>query len=125
MEEAILLVLHELNGRLTGTKPDTAKFETPANTRLRHVLLSAFDPETSEEIRDGLKEHHVDLEDPFWAKAYYGEYIICLLRILESVQNLTKQMGSNGYFTFLESFMGDKVEDNLSLNRTVAIPVFD
>lgn len=41
---------------------------------------------------------------------YYKVPVMCLLRIKESVDTWEKQAGSNGYFEFIEQYMGAEIK---------------
>ena len=105
--EAIPLALLRIKSYLTCEEINVARFQSTDNERLVHALLMAFDPFTNEDIR-GVLEHEkiIDLTDIDRLKAFYHEPIICMLRIKDSVDVWEKQMGSDGYFTFMEEYMG-------------------
>ena len=42
-------------------------------------------------------------------KEYYKFPVMCLLRIKDSIDLWEKQSGSNGYFDFVENYMGDEI----------------
>ena len=41
---------------------------------------------------------------------YYTVPVMCLLRIKDSIDLWEKRGGSNGYFQFIEEYMGDKIK---------------
>ena len=54
-------------------------------------------------------------------KNYYKLPVMCLLRIKESVDTWEKQSGANGYFDFIERYMGSQIkgtEMNFSILST-------
>ena len=75
----------------------------------------AFDPFTNEEIREGLGQ--MDAEH---LHEYYKEPVMCLLRIKDSVDIWEKRGGSNGYFDFIEQYMGAQINDD-KMNFSVMI----
>jgi len=108
LKEAIALVLFDIKSKYTGEEFALDNFRNEDNERLEHAILMAFDPFTNEELRAQIpKEWNLDLSDPKTLHALYEEPVICLLRIKESVDTWGKKMGSNGYFEFAESFMGE------------------
>lgn len=109
--EAIALALFDVKARYTGEAIDLDKFRDEDNARLEKALLMAFEPFTNEEIRTALKEHsETEPDDPDSLRDYYAEPIRCMLRIKESVDIWEKQLGADGYFTFLENTIGMGVE---------------
>ena len=45
-------------------------------------------------------------------KEYYKFPVMCLLRIKESIDTWEKRSGADGYFDFIEGYMGDQVNGN-------------
>lgn len=43
-------------------------------------------------------------------KNYYKLPVMCLLRIKNSIDAWEKQSGANGYFDFIESYMGSQIK---------------
>lgn len=52
---------------------------------------------------------------------YYKEPIICLLRIKDSVEHWIKRSGSDGYFKFLEEWLGSKVAGDNQMNYSIYV----
>ena len=106
LREAIALVLFDIKSCYTGEKYDLKSFRNKDNEKLEKALLMAFDPFTNEEIQKVIgKEMDVrELHD------YYKVPVMCLLRIKESVDTWEKQAGSNGYFEFIEQYMGAEIK---------------
>ena len=98
LREAIALVLFDIKSCYTGEKYDLKSFRNKDNEKLEKALLMAFDPFTNEEM--DLRELH----------DYYKVPVMCLLRIKESVDTWEKQAGSNGYFEFIEQYMGAEIK---------------
>lgn len=122
LEEAILLAMHDVEGRITGERKDTVDYENKENMKLKEALMASFDPFTNEEIRTILeKDRGIELNDKNELSAYYKEPVICMLRIKDSVETWLKRNGSNGYFTFLEDWMGIKIPNDDIMNYSIVI----
>ena len=122
LKEAICLVFHRVNGYLNGTQEDVSKYENPENLRLRDALLQAFDPFTNEEIKGVVTDKgNMDLQDISSLEEYYKEPVQCIGRIYESIELWEKQSGSNGYFIFLENWMGSKVPNDDKMNYSIKL----
>ena len=122
LREAIFITLHQIDSYLTGKKADTGNFENEDNIRLKNALLYVFDPFSNEEVKDILTEKsELDLEDSEQMESYFQEPIQCILRILDSVDHWEKRSGSNGYFEFIESWIGEKVPRDDKLNFAILI----
>jgi len=120
LKEAILLVFHRINGYLKGEQDDVSRFESPENLRLRDALLMAFDPFTNEEVKDVLSaEGLIDLQNTAELQNYFKEPVQCIRRIYDSVEHWEKRSGSNGYFDFVEGWMGSKIEHDDKMNYTI------
>ena len=110
LREAIALVLFDVKERCTGEIINTDSFRDDDNQRLERALLMAFDPFTSQEVKEVItSQTAIDLSDHDQLHAYYVEPVSCLLRIKESIDTWVKQNGSDGYFDFIEQFMGSKI----------------
>lgn len=110
LREAIALVLFDIKARYTGEEINPDHFRNEDNIRLEQALLMAFDPFTNEEVRGVIAENEKgNLEDPGFLRSYYAEPVICLLRIKDSIDSWEKRMGANGYFDFIESYMGAEI----------------
>jgi len=69
-----------------------------------------FDPYTNAEIEAVFKEHLQEGEfTQEMLKDHYKLSVTCLLRIKDSIDLWEKRSGSNGYFQFIEEYMGDKI----------------
>ena len=111
LSEAIALVLFGIKERYTGQIFNTDSFRNEHNNRLEIALLMAFDPFTNEEIKELITSQiNIDLTNLDELRDYYVEPIQCLLRIKDSIDNWLKHNGSNGYFDFIEQFMGSKIQ---------------
>lgn len=115
LREAIGLVLYDIKSRITGEKADTNRFRDADNERLEKALLMSFDPFTNEAIREVLgRKEPQDLQE------YYKEAVMCLLRIKESIDVWEKRGGPNGYFNFIEQYMGAQINDD-KMNFSVIV----
>ena len=122
LKEAILLALHWIDGSLAGKPKDLKQFENEDNIRLRDALLMAFDPSVNAEINDILcLQNGQNLKDGETMGNYYKEPVQCILRILESVEHWEKIYGSNGYFRFLEGWMGSKIPADDKMDYSVLV----
>ena len=110
MKEAIALVLFDIKSRCTGENFDTGNFRNVDNERLETALLMAFDPYTNSEIKELLisrgRQHELDLKK---MQQYYKIPVMCLLRIKASIDTWEKNAGTNGYFDFIEGYMGTSI----------------
>ena len=71
----------------------------------------ACDPYTNAEIKAVLREHLQEGEfTQEMLRDYYTVPVMCLLRIKDSIDLWKKRGGSNGYFQFIEEYMGDKIK---------------
>lgn len=105
LREAIALVLFDIKSRYTKEAYDVANFRNEDNERLEKALLMAFDPFTNEEIKEVIE----DQADETQLREYYKIPIMCLLRIKESIDIWEKRSGSDGYFLFIEDYMGSQI----------------
>ena len=111
MREAIALVLFDIKEKYTDEKIDTGKFRNEDNERLEKALLMAFDPYTNAEVMDVLEQQGIiDGDSKDGLKEYYTIPVMCLLRIKDSIDTWEKRSGSNGYFDFIEGFMGSQIK---------------
>ena len=114
--------MFDIKEKYTGKKGDTDKFRNEDNERLEKALLMAFDPYTNREIMELLKQHlQTDELTQEMLKNYYKLPVMCLLRIKDSVDTWEKHSGVNGYFDFIESYMGSQIngtEMNFSILST-------
>ena len=110
MKAAIALVLFDIKSRCTGESFDTGNFRNEDNERLETALLMAFDPYTNSEIKELLisrgRQHELDLKK---MQQYYKIPVMCLLRIKASIDTWEKNAGTNGYFDFIEGYMGTSI----------------
>lgn len=113
LREAIALVLFDIKGNYSREKYDTDNFRNKENGRLEKALLMAFDPYTNNEIMELLKEKlQMDMLFQEQVKEYYKFPVMCLLRIKESIDTWEKRSGSDGYFDFIEGYMGKEIKGN-------------
>ena len=111
-----------IDGYINGCEYDLSKFRTPANEPLVKALLMSFDPFINEELHEALKNEY-DWRSPEVLRSYFIKPIQCMLRIEESIQLWTKRNGSDGYFIFLEEFIGHMVPQDTKMNFTANLPV--
>lgn len=104
LREAIGLVLFDIKDRLDGGNSDTDNIRNEDNERLEKALLIAFDPFFDAESQTPPGE--MDAEE---LHEYYREPVMCLLRIKDSIDLWEKNRGSDGYFDFLEGYMGAEI----------------
>ena len=110
LREAIALALFDVKVNYSGEEYDTGKFRNRENEMLERALLMSFDPYTNHEIMELLKEQfHVDMLSQEQVKEYYKFPVMCLLRIKESIDTWEKRSGSDGYFDFIEGYMGREI----------------
>ena len=122
LREAIALVLFDVKERCTGEIINTDSFRDDDNQRLERALLMAFDPFTSQEVKEVItSQTTIDLSDHDQLHAYYVEPVRCLLRIKESIDTWVKQNGSDGYFDFIEQFMGSEIHGD-EMNFSILTP---
>ena len=122
LREAIALVLFDVKERCTGESINTASFRDEDNQRLELALLMAFDPFTNQEVKEVItSQTTIDLSDHDQLHAYYVEPVSCLLRIKESIDTWVKQNGSDGYFDFIEQFMGSEIHGD-EMNFSILTP---
>ena len=122
LREAIFLALHRVDGYLLNAQKDCRRFENENNLRLRDALLMSFDPFFNEEISDVLSsEVKIDLGDKKAVESYFRDPVRCVLRILDSVDLWDRRRGSDGYFLFLEEWIGKKVEHDEKMDFAVLV----
>ncbi|MDC7288173.1 hypothetical protein NXH76_10185 [Blautia schinkii] len=111
LREAIALVLFDIKSRYSGESIDVEKFRNADNERLEKALLMAFDPFTNDEIMEILSPEIQEAENDKEALyQYYKLPIMCLLRIKDSIDLWEKNSGANGYFDFIEGYMGAEIQ---------------
>jgi hypothetical protein len=113
LREAIALALFDIKERYSGDKINLDSFRDDDNARLEEAVLMAFDPFTNEEVKEIISSQStLDITNKTMLHDYYAEPIRCLLRIKDSIDTWEKQMGSNGYFDYIEQFMGAEIKGN-------------
>lgn len=122
LREAIALILFDIKERCTGEKADTGKFRNEDNEKLEKALLMAFDPYTNAEVMELLKQQEKTEElSREMLKNYYKLPVMCLLRVKDSIDTWEKRSGANGYFEFIESYMGSQIKGS-EMNFTLMSP---
>ena len=122
LREAIALALFDIKENCTGEKADTGKFRNEDNEKLEKALLMAFDPYTNADVMELLKQQ-TEAEEftQEMLKSYYKLPVMCLLRIKDSIDTWEKQSGADGYFNFIESYMGSQIKGT-EMNFTIMSP---
>jgi len=111
LREAIALVLFDIKEKYTGEVADTEKFRNEDNEKLEKALLMAFDPYTNVDVMKVLKKQaRIDELTRDMLKNYYKIPVMCLLRIKDSIDTWEKRSGADGYFDFIESYMGNQIK---------------
>lgn len=119
LREAIALVLFDIKEKCTGEEADTGKFRNKDNEKLEKALLIAFDPYTNAEVMEILKQKTKTEElSQEMLKSYYKLPVMCLLRIKDSIDTWEKRSGADGYFNFIESYMGSQIKGT-EMNFTI------
>lgn len=122
LREAIALALFDIKEKYTGEKVDIKKFRNDDNEKLEKALLMAFDPYTNVEVMEHLKQIvKTDVFTQEMLKDYYKIPVMCLLRIKDSIDTWEKRSGADGYFDFIESYIGGQIEGS-KMNFSVMIP---
>lgn len=113
MREAVALALFSIQDKYTGATTDTSQFRNEDNERLEKAILMAFDPFTNEQV-SCLFSEQLDGQEPTKEilKEYYKHACRCLVKIADSVSLFIENLGSDGYFQFMETHIGSKVTDN-------------
>ncbi len=89
---------------------------------LKEALMESFDPFTNEEIKNILEtDRKMDLSNKDVLNDYYKEPVKCMLRIKDSVEVWLKRNGCNGYFVFLENWMGQEIPKDDKMNYSIYI----
>lgn len=107
------MVLFDIKMRYSGENIDIEKFRNNDNEKLEKALLMAFDPFTNQDVMS-LFEMQNKGEKPSREQLYqhYKIPVMCLLRIKESIDTWEKKSGPDGYFKFIEGYMGDNIRGN-------------
>lgn len=110
LKEAIALVLFDIKMRYSGENIDTEKFRNDDNEKLERALLMAFDPFTNKDVMKHLEVQNENAElSQEQLHQYYKIPVMCLLRIKDSIDTWEKRAGANGYFDFIEGYMGKEI----------------
>lgn len=118
--EAIHICLLTIDGYLNNFEYDFSIVQTEENTPFVTGLLMSFDPFTNPAIHS-VVENSYDLKSPEDLRVYFKEPVLCLLRIEKSIETWSKEMGSSGYFRFLEGQIGELVKKDLEMNYSVML----
>ena len=122
LREAIALALFNIRDRCRGEKTDTGEFRNEDNEKLEKALLMAFDPYTNVEVMEIFKQQ-IKTEEftQKMLKSYYKLPVMCLLRIKDSIDTWEKRSGADGYFDFIEGYMGSQIKGS-EMNFTLMSP---
>lgn len=111
LREAIALVLFDIRERCMGDKAGIGQFRNEDNEKLENALLMAFDPYTNAEVMEHLKrQERIEGLSQEMLKSYYKLPVMCLLRIKDSIDTWEKRSGADGYFDFIENYMGSQIK---------------
>lgn len=122
LREAVALALFDIKGKCSGEVIDTERFRNEDNEKLEKALLMAFDPYTNVEIMELFKRQNKTEElTQDKLKNYYKLPVMCLLRIKDSIDIWEKRSGANGYFDFIESYMGSQIKGT-EMNFSIMSP---
>lgn len=125
LREAIAIVLFDIKEKCTGEKADISKFRNEDNERLERALLMAFDPFTNTEIMEIIKQQaKTETLTSEMLESYYKLPVMCLLRIKDSIDIWEKRSGADGYFSFIESYMGSQI-NGTEMNFTIMSEDFE
>ena len=116
--EAIKICLFKIEGYLNGWEYDFGQYLTDDNKEYVDAILYSVDPFSNEEIA-GIISQWYDMNSKEDIREYFSLPVKCLIRIEESIQTWTNERGASGYFDFLESHLGVKIDDE-KLNYTIA-----
>jgi len=118
--EAIKICFFIIDGYISNCEYDLSEYKTPENEPLVKAILMAFDPFTNENVREVLDDES-DMHSLDDLREYFTRPIQCLLRIEESVKLWTKRNGSDGYFNFIEVFMGHLIPHDETMDFSVMV----
>ena len=63
----------------------------------------------------------MDFSDDRTLEEYMKEPVLCVMRILDSVDHWEKRVGIDGYFDFIENWMGDKIPQNDEMDYSIMV----
>ncbi|MDO4521255.1 MAG: hypothetical protein Q4B44_06400 [Erysipelotrichaceae bacterium] len=121
-KEAVMLALHRIEAIVTGEEKDLSAFENPENKLLFNAIMYAIDPLASEKGKERFSQAGGDEAKLKDLEYLHDMYIVpsrCLMRIAESIDMWTKNMGPDGYFNFMEGNMGSHVSDEMNVCFTL------
>lgn len=111
LREAIGLALFDAKMRYSGESIDTEKFRNEDNEKLEKALLMAFDPFVNNELMEVFElQYEGGKASPEQLYQYYKLPVMCLLRIKDSIDIWEKNAGADGYFEFIEGYMGAEIQ---------------
>jgi len=116
-DEAIEMALLTVDGYLQQIEYDFDRFAAPENQIFLQGLLISCDPYINQELREVVMTN----DTAFDAKEYFRLPIQCLLRIEKSIDLWNEDLGSNGYFMFIEGELGYLVEQDDKMNFSVLV----
>lgn len=84
---------------------------TPGISVIKQPPAEGSDPYTNAEVMELLKQETKAEElSQEMMKSYYKLPVMCLLRIKDSIDTWEKRSGADGYFDFIESYMGSQIK---------------
>lgn len=102
--EILRLVLYDIKGIAEKEEYDCTKWEEECYRSCADSIESLFLPEKNSELEADLKKQTV-LNDDYFELARK-----VIVRIHESVERWTKEMGPNGYFNFIGQYIGTEIK---------------
>ena len=130
LEGAIYLLLHKINGYIEGHEVDVSDFETDDNKLYFDALSHACDPFYNKDIMESLHQitsgfpedpYNVNDDEKAMVEDYFELPVLCLLRIIDTIVKMSKY-GSEGYFEFMDYFIGAKIPHDSKMDFAVQIP---
>lgn len=113
--EAIHMCLLKIDGYINGIDYDFSRFITDENKAFLEGLLVSFDPFTNRDVLD-IASQTYDLNSSERLKEFFETPVKCLLRIEKSIELWTGELGTNGYFKFIEDQIGHLVGKDEKMN---------
>jgi hypothetical protein len=107
-DEAICICLLTIDGYINQIEYDLDPYLSKANEPFVTAMLYSFDPFSNDSIKK-FAEETCDLTTKEGMRDYFELLVKCLLRIQDSIEMWTKELGINGYFVFLEEQIGGSV----------------
>jgi len=116
--EAIHIFLLMIDGYFNQIEYDLDPYISDTNNQFLNALIMSIDPITNEHLRPFVEEVY-DIDSTEGLHEYFELPVKALLRIEKSIELWTKTHGHNGYFSYLESQIGNVVAHDDLLNSVV------